>query len=247
MILEVTQFCIENLVVHYKGKWYLSLKGIPTGGPESGSIANIFTKWILDEKLLNSPSVSPICYMVSRSRFLDDIFAPWKGTTRQFLVFLGILNDEGRPYGIQFKGDCGKKVNFLDVVVDITNNCLTTSLYIKPTDSPTYVHRRSYHSTHVFKSLPSTQFRRASLICSNLTSRKKAIDHMFTKFLKSGYKEENLITAKETALALDRNILLYGHSTNVTVNQDTTNVLTFVIYHSPYSKPLRDSLFTNGY
>ena len=28
MIIEFTKFCIENSVAHYKGKWYLSLKGI---------------------------------------------------------------------------------------------------------------------------------------------------------------------------------------------------------------------------
>ena len=41
VILDLMKLCLENSVVHYRGGWYRSKKGIPTGGPESSGIANI--------------------------------------------------------------------------------------------------------------------------------------------------------------------------------------------------------------
>ena len=49
----------ENSVVHYRGRWFRSQDGVPTGGPESGSIANIYVKWMLDKQLLTHPNIAP--------------------------------------------------------------------------------------------------------------------------------------------------------------------------------------------
>ena len=42
MITELTKFCSQNSTVCYRGQWYKLLLGIPTGGPETGCLANIF-------------------------------------------------------------------------------------------------------------------------------------------------------------------------------------------------------------
>ena len=41
MIIYLAKLCIENSVLHYRGKWHRSKEGLPTGGPESGSLANL--------------------------------------------------------------------------------------------------------------------------------------------------------------------------------------------------------------
>ena len=66
MIIEMARFCIENSVVHYRGKWYRSKSGLPTGGPESGSIANIVVYFVLEKILLVDPKLSQLNKMVSR-------------------------------------------------------------------------------------------------------------------------------------------------------------------------------------
>ena len=50
VVLPLVKFCLQNSVVHYRGKWFKSEDGVPTGGPESGSIANIYVKWMLDKR-----------------------------------------------------------------------------------------------------------------------------------------------------------------------------------------------------
>ena len=73
-ILRLVQFCLSNSVVHYRGGWFRSDDGVPTGGPESGSIANIYVKWILDKVLRVTPRISQLNLIVTRRRFLDDLF-----------------------------------------------------------------------------------------------------------------------------------------------------------------------------
>ena len=33
--LDLTKICLENSTIHYRGKWFLSLDGVPTSGNES--------------------------------------------------------------------------------------------------------------------------------------------------------------------------------------------------------------------
>ena len=80
MILDLVSLSIENSVVFFRGIWYKSLIGLPTGGPESNTLANIFCKWLLEQKLLTQQSVSAKFLSQHRYRFLDDIFlGRWMG------------------------------------------------------------------------------------------------------------------------------------------------------------------------
>ena len=128
-VKSIVQFFINNSVVQYRGGWYTSKKGIPTGsgGPDSGSIANIFVKWLLETKLLKAPEVTRYNHSVCRMRYLDDIFMAWKGTIRQFNQFVLSLNTIGSPFGIQFQGSCDKKIEFLDVLIGITGGVIKRS------------------------------------------------------------------------------------------------------------------------
>ena len=252
-VVSLIRFSFNNSVIHYRGNWYSSMKGIPTGGPDSGSIANIFVKWLFRTHLLLSPDVIRHNQAICRKRYLDDIFMAWKGTSRQFDLFVGALNSAGLPFGIQFTGSCAKKIEYLDTEVNISAGNLKTNLFVKPTDSPTYLNRRSYHSQHVFKSLPYSQFRRAVLVCSDPSDRAAAIEYMQDKYLKCGYKEEDLNQAKSLALALDRGVILGLNPPNgadqIRPHQDTGSqhsntqprnlTLTFVSVFSCYTEPLK--------
>ena len=113
--------------------WYSSLLGIPTGGPESGSIANLVVYFVLTKKLLIHPDISRLNKISCRRRFLDDLFFGWLGTSREFSMFKTALNRIGDAmYGLTFKGDVGPTVDFLNV--SITRK-LETKLFIKPTDA----------------------------------------------------------------------------------------------------------------
>ena len=243
-IIEIVKFSINHSFIQYRGNWYSSENGIPTGGPDSGCIANIFVKWFFTTHLLPSSEVEKHNYTICRKRFLDDIFSLWKGTPRQYDMFLAALNMIGRPFGIGFTGSCGKAIEFLDVLIDISSGRLRTKLYVKPTDSPTYLNRRSYHNKHTFKSLPVSQFRRAIVICSEPEDQLEAIDYMYHKFVKCGYSEEELNVAKAKALSLNRQDMLKFDNTDVATPPDpvidsTSKSIVFISTYSCYTSPLK--------
>ena len=208
MIVELVKLCIENSVIHYRGSWYLSILGIPTGGPESGSCANLVVFYVLEKILLVHPSIAPKNKMSSRKRFLDDIWFAWLGTERQFSRFKTALNEVGSEYGITFKGEVGTTINFLDVSVSLNDSYFSTKMYVKPTDASRYLHRRSDHAKHTFKSIPFTQFRRAVLLCSEPEDKHKCMDYIAEKLRNSGYKEIEIELARKKALCLERKDLL---------------------------------------
>ena len=232
MILSLAKICIENAVAHYRGTWYCSVLGLPTGGPESGSIANIVVYFVMEKKLLNHPDISFLNKLCNRKRFLDDVWFGWLGTSRQFSSFKTALNRIGRTYGITFKGDVGCAVDFLDISIILKEGGkLETKLYIKPTDASRYLHRRSDHGSHTFRSTPFSQFRRAVVICSNEDDRVQSILYMGKKFIDSGYKQAEIDVAQEKALCLNREEILGTSSRSIEAksqNQDQRQ-LTFVI------------------
>jgi hypothetical protein len=132
-ILELTKFCLENSVIHYRGRWFRSKDGVPTGGPESGSIANIYVKWMLDKKLLIHPSIAPKNRMESRKRFLDDLWFIWRGSERQFDLFKKALNTIGAESTFTLKGSVGQSIEFLDVKLTLEEGRVETSVYLHKT------------------------------------------------------------------------------------------------------------------
>ena len=79
-IKKATSLCINNAFLHYRGNWVKAILGIPTGGPESSSLANIAMRYFL---LIYKDSVFfqerfNIC-LILLWRFLDDIFGIWFG------------------------------------------------------------------------------------------------------------------------------------------------------------------------
>ena len=232
-VLDLMMFCLQNSVVHYRGFWYRSNDGVPTGGPESGSAANIYVKWFLDKKLLVDPSISLLNKISTRRRFLDDLWFPWAGTKLEFDSFLDKLNDIGKLDKFTLKGSVDTSVEFLDVKMSIVNGSIKTKVYIKPTDAKRYLNRRSDHGGHMFKAIPFSQFRRALVICSDPQDQMECVLYMEKKFLDSGYSKEELMAPMKKALALDRDKILDECLIKSKEKQDNVDVLTFVLNHDP--------------
>ena len=232
-VLDLTMFCLQNSVVHHRGSWYRSMDGVPTGGPESGSAANIYVKWFLDKKLLVDPRISAKNKIDTRRRFLDDLWFPWVGTKLDFNSFLDTLNDIGKQDKFTLKGSVNTTVEFLDVRMTIENGAIKTSIYIKPTDAKRYLNRRSDHGGHMFKAIPFSQFRRALVICSDSQDQMKCASYMKKKFMDSGYSKEELRAPMKKALVLDRDLILDNCLIKSKENGDKVEVLTFVLNHDP--------------
>ena len=120
------------------------------------SIANIFV-YILEKKWLCIHK--PLVY----KRFIDDIFLV--STTK-------INENDFRQYFLNLNLTItnSKRVNFLDVVItfDTITKKLNTSMYIKPTNTFSYLLTSSNHPSYIFENIPKSLFIRIRRICDSL-------------------------------------------------------------------------------
>ena len=114
-------------------------------------------------------------------------------------------------YGVVFdlaKIQFGKIVNFLDIIVDISDGNLQTDIYIKPTDSPNLLNRGSFALAHLFNSIPYSQYRRVAVIWSHIELKNKQFELITNKFTSNGYSHTELKIAWDKANSLDRTLIL---------------------------------------
>ena len=143
----------------YKSKVYRQKNGITAGTKCGPSLANLYV-YTFEIKLKNLYSTTILCY----HRFIDDLF----------LIFLNdfdlnILNDS---FGnLQLTFSLNKIVNYLDLNISICNltHKLTFSLFIKPTNTFSYLLSTSNHKTSIYKNIIVGLLIRIRRICTNFS------------------------------------------------------------------------------
>ena len=101
------------------------------------------------------------------------------------------------------------KVDFLDTKIILENGRLSTDLFVKPTDTHSYLHYTSAHPTHCKQSGPYSQLIRIKRIC---TTNQKFLQHQLALvkyYLKRGYPEDILLKNVQNIENLSRQDLLY--------------------------------------
>ena len=223
------KFGFDESYITYKNSCFKNKKGIPTGGCISRQIADVFLHWVLFFKSdLKIDDVNEIRFW---KRFIDDCLGIWRGTKRQFLVFVKSLNVQTNKFGLNFPLDevqFGKSVNFLDVTLylDEQNNIQYKS-YTKPTDAKRFLNPTSFHPHHIFKSVPFSQMIRTINRNSEQNILNDELEKLNENLIKSGYKVNKLMEI-ETEILQKRNNLIDNVSIRDSQNKD---ILTFPLFY----------------
>ena len=136
-------------------------------------------------------------------RYVDDVFCLWNHGDAALQLFVDYLNSrEGR-----IKFTCHSSttsVEFLDTTVHIKDGVLNTELFIKPTNSLSYLERTSFHPKHTFISLPYGEFVRARRNCSTAEAFEIFSLKIKSVFQARGYDTSVLEAARLKAHSLSR-------------------------------------------
>ena len=155
-IVDLTMFCLENVVVKHGDNFYTQSEGIITGDNNSVSIANITLHHVL------LPISSKLNDAILFKRYIDDII--WISSTEELTTDIQTqLTDTFLQSGLNLTF---RKVNteqqkcsveFLDVnhVIDAnTYGGFYVTNYIKPTAvNRTFLNGQSHHPRAVYKSI----------------------------------------------------------------------------------------------
>ena len=102
------------------------------------------------------------------------------------------------------------EIEFLDVMVRISGQHLTTDLYTKPTDTKAYLHYSSDHPSHTKKAIPTGLAMRARRICSYDSDFEMHANDLCKKLVSRGYPEGEVRRDIDKVRKMDRAKLLEG-------------------------------------
>ncbi|XP_071489266.1 uncharacterized protein [Diadema antillarum] len=180
-ITSMTEFILKHNYFEFDGKHYLQRKGTAMGTKMAPVYANIYMA-VLEEDFLSKCTLQPSMYL----RYIDDIFIIWPHSEKDLAAFHEAFNKHNRH--IQFTMESSREeIHFLDVNVSKNGNLLSTSVYVKPTDSFTYLDYNSFHPLHTKQSIVYSQLVRYKRITSDPKVFEEDAVRLGEHFVRRGY------------------------------------------------------------
>ena len=133
------------------------------------------------------------------------IFLIWLHGRESLLEFLDYVNSYHELIKYTWRWSY-EKLSYLDVMVMVQGNKISTDVYCKPTDTHQYLHYGSCHPRHVKKGIPYGQALRIKRICSTEESYRDRLRDLRSNFIKRGFKENVVDSEFERARAKTRKI-----------------------------------------
>ena len=206
-IIDLVKLSLKSSIGTFQDTWYEQINGVPTGGSLCVQLANMTVFYILN-KYVYSDSVL-MKDVATTKRYIDDGAGHFKGTIRQFHAWIKRVNDIISPFGLNIDEfqieNTGTYVNFLDIkfMFDEQGD-LQTDLYIKETDSRSYLHFTSSHPNHVFSGTVFSQCLRLRRIINSTDRLKVQLEELKSAFLESGYPKTMIDNIAAKALRTER-------------------------------------------
>ena len=227
-IVELVDMSIRSSVGKYKGTWYLQKNGIPTGGGLCVQLANIAVFYIMNKAVYSNSLL--MSNVIDIRRYIDDGTGFYKGTARQFKFWLNEVNESLKQYGLNIDEydikEPGEYVHFLDIKFCFdSEGLLQTDLYVKETDSRSYLHFSSAHPNHVFSGIIYSQCLRLRRRINSDTRLNQRINELKLAFKAAGYPEKMIENISKKVMDMNRDI---SEKVEVVTDLDNTQSIRIV-------------------
>ena len=206
----------------YKDIVYKQIKGIAMGSKCGPSIANIYIS-CLEKTFLQI--YRPIFY----KRFIDDIFLITSIDFNIDYLKNNFLN-------LKLNVDCGLEVVFLDLRIKICKICniLKFSLYVKPTNTFSYLKTNSNHPNYIFSNIVKTLFIRIRRICTDFSNYLYFSRLLTSQLLNRGFDFDKIRKISNLIGKVDRNCLIPYKNKNLNYLDNC------IFFKIPFEKNLID-------
>ena len=155
----------------------------------ASTCANLFID-SLEQKYFCSHAKCPRIWF----RFIDDIWGIFRGSEEALNSFVDYCNSLHET--IKFMVEHSKKaITFLDVITYQEENRIKAMLFVKPTDSHSYLSFFSCHPQNIKRSIPYSQFLRMRRNCTEWTEFIKHSAQLLSYLSLRGYPPNLTIPA----------------------------------------------------
>ncbi len=154
---EILKLIFNNNIFCFNKQYFKQIKGVAMGSKCGPTIANIYLQ-CLENKFLHL--YTPPFY----GRYIDDIMSVFKNNFNTEL-----LTNNNIFHNLTLNEVCSETVNFLDlnITLDKVTNRVKFSVYVKPTNTFSYLLDSSNHPSFIFKNIPRGILVRYRRICSD--------------------------------------------------------------------------------
>ena len=151
-IIKLLKISLENNDFSFNNRFYLQIMGTAMGKRFAPALANLYLL-DFDDAAMNNFKIKPLAFL----RYLDDIFFLWPTKhVNELSNFQTFLNNLIPDIHVTLEHS-NEQVNFLDVTIFFSNNCLCTKTFFKPTDTHQLLFKTSHHPKHTFNGLIKSQ------------------------------------------------------------------------------------------
>ena len=218
-IVEAVQLTMSTNNCEFNNKLYTQINGATIGGPDSGSITDIYGAIHINKKILEEWPTTLENYRRYRDDTcnieLDSSEQKQEETTKW-------LNENVYPGKIKFEEKTERQnVEFLDVklttvksIEDPEKVSIATDVYSKSTDTHQYLSPKSAHPANVISSIPNTVITRLRKNCSDKVQNDELFKQRVIEYkaylLKSGYENDLIDTVFIKGMKRKRTDLFVG-------------------------------------
>lgn len=232
-IIDSVKLILENNTFQFDSRHFKQISGTAMGTKMAPTYATLvlgFLETKLYDIFKEKYGEEGEKYLIENfKRYLDDIFCLWNkrkfGNSSNLLEILNNLDPN-----IQFTHEEDPaKLSFLDVLVLIIENKISTDIFYKPTDSKSYLDFHSCHPKNTKINVPYNLARRICTICSDITTRDRRLSELQCVLQRKHYPLPMINAGIEKAKGHD---ILELRQTNVPT--EDKNVVTFVHTYNPH-------------
>ena len=193
---KILKLIFDNNVFQFNTKFFKQVHGIAMGSKCGPTIANIYVS-CLEKNFLTIHK--PLAYY----RFIDDICIITKNDF-DISILINSFNN------LSLVISSSVIINFLDLVIYISpiHGHLCYSLYIKKTNTFSYLLQSSNHPLFIFKNIPKSLFYRIRRICTYLSDYYLFSRLLILQLLTRGYKLDVLLKTCNMISKLNRNDII---------------------------------------
>ena len=208
-LIDLVKLSLESSVGTFQDCWYKQKGGIPTGGSLCVQLANITVFSIMRKAVYNNTDLMK--NVITAKRYIDDGAGLMVGTQEEFAHWLEKVNENLKPFNLLIDessiGQTNSFISFLDIQFCFDEKGdLQTDLYVKPTDSRSYLNFGSAHPKHIFSGIVYSGCFRLRRIINNQNRLKCRLEELKKCFQNAGYPNSLIDNSVKKALSSERSL-----------------------------------------
>ncbi|XP_059584800.1 uncharacterized protein LOC106739550 [Alligator mississippiensis] len=225
---DLIHFILTHNNFTFNNQHFLQMMGTATGTKMAPQYADLFMS-NLEEDFLKNCTIKTLLYL----RYIDDFVIIWTENLQSLTEFHQKFNNHHPSIQLSLEYS-STNISFL-VMISIQNDKIQTTLYKKPTDQHTYLHRTSNHPKHTKKAVIYSQ----TLIYHRIFTEENTQDcHLINlkkAFTQQGHSSREIDRIFERATRIPREERQYRR-------KNPTNRTPLVMTHHPSLEPVQKIL-----